>query len=503
MNYQEVFASNPGANGSPDDPAPAGFLALALAGREIWNAWRADYPTEWEEASQTWRRAVRWTDPRWPQNPVQLASVPDIQFSGFNFGDGADFSNQRVHVARVVKFDDAAFGDGTRFYGTVFSNGVSFRRTCFGRRACFTNLQIEGGNVLAAEPDWICFEGAKFGDEALLDHLRFYWQQSRDEIPQVSFKGCTFGDRTRILVERLEPSFRSICFDGSKFGNDANLSRASFGESAFFRHCIFGNNTSFAEAMVRAAEFSESQFASGVNFRGDEFGAISFVGTCFGGLADFSNRKFTARANFRKARFGTVPLFHNCELHQDTAFDDDSFPEDPVGTGEASRAYRTLKLAMSKHQATREEQFFFRREMREERLELWQLGGFQRKLRSILYALYGGLSDYGVSVRRPIFWFFACVIAFATMYAGFSESTTLWMPGRAFDGLQTLRWLTYSFVNSLPLGGLDDASRELRKVLLPLEVSPWLSIALAFHKILSLLFLFLIGLALRNIFKMK
>jgi hypothetical protein len=115
----------------------------------------------------------------------------------------------------------------------------------------------------------------------------------------------------------------------------------------------------------------------------------------------------------------------------------------------------------------------------------------------------GGLSDYGASVRRPIFWFFVCVIAFAAMYAGFSDSATVWMPGRAFDGPQTLRWITYSFVNSLPLGGLDDASRELRKVLFPPEVSPWLSIVLVFHKVLSLLFLFLVGLALRNIFKMK
>jgi hypothetical protein len=158
---------------------------------------------------------------------------------------------------------------------------------------------------------------------------------------------------------------------------------------------------------------------------------------------------------------------------------------------------------MSKHQATREEQFFFRREMREERLEFWRSGGLGKRLRSILYALYGGLSDYGASVKRPLLFLIALCVAFGAVYAGFSNSATLWLPGRAFDGSQTLRWLTYSVLNSLPLAGLDHASNALHATLFPTEPSPWLSIALMFYEVLSLIFLFLIGLALRNLFKMK
>src|ERR1700674_4842925 len=102
---------------------------------------------------------------------------------------------------------------------------------------------------------------------------------------------------------------------------------------------------------------------------------------------------------------------------------------------------------MSKLQATREEQFFFTREMREERIHLWKMRRIDLRLRSALYALYEWLSGYGASVRRPTIGFVVLCIGFAALYAASSSTAIVWLPGRPFDGAQTGRWLVYSFVN--------------------------------------------------------
>jgi hypothetical protein len=158
---------------------------------------------------------------------------------------------------------------------------------------------------------------------------------------------------------------------------------------------------------------------------------------------------------------------------------------------------------MSQHQATREEQLFFRLEMREERVLLWRSRGLKKKFLALLYGLYGLLSDYGQSIWRPTLAFVLFLIVFAGLYAKSSPAAIPWQPGMTtFDCAATVRWMTYSLVSSLPLGGLDAASKELRETL-DVTVGPGHAAALVVHKVLSLLSLFLVGLGLRNLFKMK
>jgi hypothetical protein len=159
---------------------------------------------------------------------------------------------------------------------------------------------------------------------------------------------------------------------------------------------------------------------------------------------------------------------------------------------------------MNQHQATRDEQLFFRLEMREERLLLWKSRELRKKFLGLLYGLYGLSSTYGQSILRPVVAFVAFLILFAGLYAMSSPADAIpWLPGiTSFDCEATARWMTYSVVSSLPLGGLDAASKELREAL-EISVGPGHAFALAIHKILSLLALFLIGLGLRNLFKMK
>jgi uncharacterized protein YjbI with pentapeptide repeats len=403
----------------------------------------------------------------------------------------------------VVKFEGAQFGHDVKFDSTVFRLGANFRGARFGNSLSFAHVAIFCDNVLPITADWICFENAVFGDNARIYQLYCNWGRGIDNMPEVSFKGVRFGDRARFIIAANSTPFRSLDISSATFGKGADFSGSFFKEMASFQGSRFGEDTTFANAQFDDVDFQKCRFGDWVDFKGPDFRWTSFVEAVFEGRAHFSNRTFKAHTNFSRVRFDKVPLFHDCKLHQDTEFEEDSFPSEPEGTPNAARAYRTLKLAMSTHQATREEQFFFRREMREERVALWRTGRSHLQMRSLLYWVYEVLSDYGASVRRPALGFVLLCIVFAALYAGSSESAIPWLPGRAFDGAQTADWLTYSFVNSLPLGGLEEPTRELRAALFGGKPAAWLPVLLVVHKVLSLLFLFLVGLALRNLFKLK
>jgi uncharacterized protein YjbI with pentapeptide repeats len=506
MPYRAIFEGRPESEfGSPDDPMPKGYLALAYAGKEIWNKWRADYPTIHDPATNTWMRAVKWR--RGAQN-IQLASHPALDFAGFHFGDDADFSEQRFSNSRMMSFDNSQFGDYAKFEATVFPCGATFRVARFGTHANLTRLRFERVQRLPDEKLWVSFEGAHFGDHLDFGDVQLYWAHGAENMPEIDFSGCRIGSFARIRFAEMAPRIRSMNFNESEFGASTDFEGAYFGIYSFFQNCHFGAGvmpTNFKDAKMFHAFFERSCFGGPVDFEGEEFGETSFEGASFAGRVKYNNRKFRSNASFEGASFAEVPLFHNCELHQDTRFDEESFPRQASGRNEAVRAYRTLKLAMNKHLATREEQFFFRREMREERLELWRTGSRVKRLRSILYGFYEVLSDYGASVWRPTAWFLLFSVIAAGTYYLLSSPSAVWFPKRGIDGLQALRWLSYSLVNSLPLGGLDQASSELRNVLFAAnsEASPWFSMILVLHKLVSLLFLFLIGVGLRNLFKMK
>jgi len=258
----------------------------------------------------------------------------------------------------------------------------------------------------------------------------------------------------------------------------------------------------------------------------DTFKSISFAGATFEGQVDFSGRTFTGATSFgclaeivkifnytsdeqrvkkelpkgQPVKFGKPPLFHGCKLHQDTTFDGADFPEPSSDSREndiAARAYRTLKLALSQHQATHDEQRFFRLEMAEEAQRAPQYA------RRLLLRLYSFFSDYGFSVSRPFVWLWLIpLLVTVQILANFTPC----LPWQAkcqirYDLLQ------FVLMQALPLPGLDKWSDSLRQCLFPTASGAWQGIMLTgilmLHKALSLLAVFLMGLALRNLFKMK
>ncbi len=197
--------------------------------------------------------------------------------------------------------------------------------------------------------------------------------------------------------------------------------------------------------------------------------------------------------------FNKAPLFHNCKLHQNTTFDGSIFPEpssDPTENDIAARAYRTLKLAFSQHQAVREEHRFFRLEMAEEAARA------PGRLKW-MFLLYSYFSDYGFSLNRPMYLLLATFPIFALIYSWLADLTLCWYWAEDCQ-IKSELW-QFTLMQTLPLPGFDKWSESLRE---GLSLKGGWKIALLpvfvmLHKAIALLAVFLFGLALRNLFKMK
>ena len=211
------------------------FLDLASKGKQAWNEWRRAN----EDVHVTFAG-------------IDFSEAPrdEIDFSGFEFGEEADFSRCKWRgIVREV---------GARRGPDVFRPG----------RACFT--------------------GASFGDEA-------------------SFEGATFGGWSNFTGAAFGGGAE---FTGGTFGNWATFTGAVFGSLANFTGVVFGSLAIFSGADLGAAIFNFAAFGGGANFNRAAFGHYAgFIGTTFGGGAEFFGATFGGWANFTGAAFGATAYF--------------------------------------------------------------------------------------------------------------------------------------------------------------------------------------------------
>lgn len=455
--------------GTPDNITQAGCLALALKSNEVgravgkgkthvlWNAWRTAFPTRGSNANR-----VDFSGVNFRKSPLRLG----LSFAGMEFGDFANF--QAAQFGDYVDFTAAQFGDLSTFGAAEFKMGVRFTAAQFG--------------------DYADFCGAQFGPYAI--------------------------------------------FTAVQFGAMADFRAAQFMNIAKFSAMNWARMGKFYGARLEAVK----EWASSHGLSPETFQSIDFSGATFEGTVSFSNRKFEEETTFgllpanlkrqtvkrdkddnaqrndigklifedaqdqrRGTAFQRAPKFHGCELHQDTSFEGAQFPPDigkAEGSQEAARAYQTLKLAFSKQQAIREEQQFFRREMEEEMLR-------QTGLKRCLFRVYKELSDYGFSITLPLKYGILSVLGLTAVYGLISVAGQCTFSGHACHFAP--EWLQFSLLQTLPLPGLDKLSETARDAFWP--KGAWWHLALLalviVHKTISLAMLFLIGLALRNLFKLK
>lgn len=524
-------------NGTPINITDEGCKALAQLGKNAWNAWRRQYPVSKNDSDEYVNTAVF--------SSVNFSELHNtISFEGFEFDCGANFSEAifggtdplEKKYGDKVCFSNTQFKDGTRFDKTQFGRGANFAGAQFGDDASFKDAEFGGTDFLGTKfGGKACFSNAQFEDGTRFDKAQFGNDANFTGVQfgeDTSFDNAIFGKNAQFVGAQFD---NNAFFDGIKFDNKANFAGAQFGDNASFKGAEFGDNLSFASlnwaslnkhynysgSIDAAKEWSEERGLSPEIFK-----SISFAGVNFLGRVDFSGRKFEGRTSFgrlpwpvdvfrhlpngedvpqllpegKSVQFGKAPLFHNCKLHPDTTFDGDDkqFPKPSSDLSEndtAARAYRTLKLAFSQYQATHEEQRFFRLEMAEEEKRS------SRRLR-LLFVTYRLLSCYGFSLMRPMLLLLIVpLFVFAIIYSWQAGSTPCFL---VLDDQCEIRtdFLKFSLMQTFPLPGLDKWSDSLRQCLFSKQ-SFGLTLLIMFQKTISLLGVFLLGLALRNLFKLK
>lgn len=271
------------------------------------------------------------------------------------------------------------------------------------------------------------------------------------------------------------------------------------------------------EAIDQARQWSDER-----NAGPDIFHDLDFSGASFEKRLDFTGRQFLGFANFEAlpkgyekktvihdqatlryfrdlkdirwrleklrethTRFQSAPVLDRCQNLHSLQFDDRNFPK-ATGNKQAEIAYRSLKHAFGQQQAVREEQRFFRLELEEERVR-------ETGFKCFLLTLYKLSSCYGTSVWLPLFFWFVLAVISSGLYVEPSTQEA------CFVLAQNCTWDTEAFRRSLfhsvPFGGLPELKDH--------ALSWCHSLGIVLHKAFALVFLFLIGLALRNLFKLK
>jgi uncharacterized protein YjbI with pentapeptide repeats len=350
------------------------------------------------------------------------------------------------------------------------------------------------------------------------------------------FVGFIFGNGTNFSKSKFSQNFK---FNGAIIGYQAKFDEAIFQGDVEFSGSMFGAGCSFARSIFngkvlfngthweqlqwtyRSQKETVKSFAENAALNPSRFFDISFNGARFEDSVFFSGRNFQGKTSFcpsevggdkKVVEFKKVPIFHNCTFHQNTRFDEAKFPT-PTGDPDNAKAYRTLKLAFSNQQSIREEQHFFALEMNEEAVEYGikasQALGHRIALFAfakngtvwLLHKIYKWSSNYGFSFWKPLFLLIVLVCLFAYIYALFSEQTSLCL---TFDGSQAKKWIQLSLLQSLPFPGFDELAKGALNELLGGKATPLvITVIIVFQKVAALLLLFLSGLALRNLFKLK
>ncbi len=422
--------------------------------------------------------------------PFGLAGPPSglANFRGAIFSSDADFS-------------DATFLGRADFHGATFLGRPNFRGAIFNHPTLFR------------PGDWADFSGATFFGSACFWSATFFGQ--------ANFRTVTFGEPDFFGVTSTDFWYTTFSsgadFSNATFSGEANFGGVTFGKLGFFR--------------AGRADFSGATFSGEANFLDVTFEKESlFVNATMKGLTSFEQAKFAS----------APPQFFGAKLHQGTVWRDVEWPPPPkdhIDAGLFVDAYACLKLEMDRLKKHEDELNFFALEMQSRRvlegdrahqvsewkvfgctvfvvhpfkiifekiktLRLRELFGrfsaqplFARQARTIrvprslhgfAIALYGWLSDYGRSYVRPLTGLLvtaaAGILPFWWHLSGFWQAAGLSL-ANTFGVLGFRRDLIGSEVLAC-LPGL-------------------LKVLAAVQTVAGIVLLFLLGLAIRNRFRMK
>ena len=508
-------------------PYQAELLALVAQGKDVWNEWvdanpdaKVDFP------GIEFGRDVAFFYFRLPKNASfhMTTFSGDVDFRGATFSGDVDFRG--ATFSGDVGFNGATFSGLADFRGATFSGDVGFNGATFSGLADFRGATFSGD---------VGFSGATFSGLADFRGTTF----SGD----VDFRETTFSSSSSFC----KTTFLGLTsFRGTTFSGLADFSETTFSGLAYF------SETTFSES----AYFSETTFSKSADFKKTTFsGLTEFSRTTFSGLTDFSETTFSGSTDFGEAKFKEAALFISVDVQVRIVFEGAEFQQIPdfhatknteliaLGTvdfalpkplGLLGRTVywmtglrgtdrstmlrvRQIRGIAAKSHAIDSERDLTILERSAQVGSSWSdlktLRSFNQWLRSLssalfstpLLLLYRWSSDYGRSIKRPLalltvspfFWY----VIYLKLYIVSKLPDSLPLNSKKLSALQDI-----AVSSALPIGtALRPTYTSATQTLfggsgaLPLPFQ----IALLLQNVVSLILLFLIGLALRNYFRMK
>jgi len=273
-----------------------------------------------------------------------------------------------------------------------------------------------------------------------------------------------------------------VDFSSTNFNQVADLQGTHFFDSVKFSKANFQSTSNFDSAHFQStANFDSAHFQSTANFDSVRFAE----------RANFLNTKFDNITIFAKARFESkVPDFRGAKLHEATEWHEVIWPyilPNPEGYWQQVYAYERLKQEMERLKKHEDEQAFFRMELRA-RLGLLPAWSIARWLN----CSYRALSDYGYSIARPLLWMFG-TFAFGALvfWLGSADKNSLMELAKA------VKFSFSSLFSIFPISGKVMTTEEFTCL------SAFAKIVVVAQSIFGALLFFLLGLSLRNRFRMK
>ena len=299
------------------------------------------------------------------------------------------------------------------------------------------------------------------------------------------FAGATFSGTAHFLGATFSGH---AVFEGATFSGHAAFEDATFSGYAEFAGATFSGDAAFESATFsKYADFAGATFSRGANFEGATFSRG----------ANFSNGAFELRTSFAGAKFlppsANPPQFFNTKLHEDTEWTDVRWPDQPKTREEAighRRAYERLKLVMDSQNKFHDEHMFLRMELRCREIEE------PNSWASWTSRLFRWTSDYGWSIRRPSAGL-GITLASGWALIFIAEWFELWFGSDDYLGLGQSFALSLSNVFGFLGFSRTFLSDEIK------TLTAFSEVVSATQTIVGLILFFLLGLALRNRFRIK
>ena len=312
----------------------------------------------------------------------------------------------------------------------------------------------------------------------------------------------SFARRTGGRATSPPPSLLGVDFRRTKFELPASFAGFVFPVNTIFEDSIFEEEINFQEAVFFGSVnlFSRAEFYRRANFWSAIFsGSVAFNDVNFAGGADFElvkcsdqviflRARFESVTNFNGARFSkTVPLFHDAEMAEAITWHSVVWPTAPTDKVDARFqviAYEKLKAEMERLKKHSDEQFFYAKELRARRALETPLS-----FKWLLYFAYENLGGYGQNAALPLMWLAFLWAVGASLFARLPTKQ-----GYPLDYEVAARLSLNNVAPVLPFKPGEEITKQLE------AWAKWFGIL---QSVTGAVLLFLFGLALRNLFRMK